>query len=91
MYFRSLNNLKRATDEYQKYTVSEKINNLPVEERIDYLTYNEDYEIDLENLEILETLGSGQFGIVKKGYLNMASSKNFGFESRLSVAIKSNV
>ncbi|EGT59472.1 hypothetical protein CAEBREN_07717 [Caenorhabditis brenneri] len=68
----------------------EEMKALPIEERTYYLPYKHDYEIDPANLEILEPLGSGHFGVVRKGHLQMADPKSqIEYKTRLTVAIKS--
>lgn len=75
---------------HQAGPLPEEMKDLPVEERTYYLPYNNDYEIDPVNLEILNPIGSGHFGVVKKGLLGMAYPKSkIESKTRLPVAVKS--
>ncbi|EFO89687.1 CRE-VER-3 protein [Caenorhabditis remanei] len=76
--------------EHNAGPLPEEMKALPIEERTYYLPYNTNYEIDPVNLELLEPLGSGHFGVVKKGYLQMADPKSqIEYKTRLPVAVKS--
>uniref|UniRef100_A0A1I7U1A5 receptor protein-tyrosine kinase n=1 Tax=Caenorhabditis tropicalis TaxID=1561998 RepID=A0A1I7U1A5_9PELO len=73
--------------------VPEELKELPIEERAYYLPYRKtEYEIDPNNLELLEVLGQGNFGVVRKGYLQMADPKSqIEYKTRLPVAVKSSI
>ncbi|CAA90147.1 receptor protein-tyrosine kinase [Caenorhabditis elegans] len=63
----------------------------PINDRIKYLHYYAEVEINEEDLDISKgrPLGSGEFGIIRKGFLRSKNSKNKETESRLEVAVKS--
>uniref|UniRef100_A0A914WCF1 Protein kinase domain-containing protein n=1 Tax=Plectus sambesii TaxID=2011161 RepID=A0A914WCF1_9BILA len=44
-------------------------------EHLDYLVYDEKYELDPANIKLLQTLGSGHFGDVYLGILNLNGAK----------------
>ncbi|CAB01652.1 Receptor-like tyrosine-protein kinase kin-16 [Caenorhabditis elegans] len=68
----------------------EELKNRPLNDKLDYLPYKKQYEIASENLENKSILGSGNFGVVRKGILKMASPKNEEEKKmRLTVAVKS--
>lgn len=86
----ALNTLYETMIKHQAGPLPEEMKDLPVEERTYYLPYNNDYEIDPVNLEILNPIGSGHFGVVKKGLLGMAYPKSkIESKTRLPVAVKS--
>ncbi|CAA91146.3 Tyrosine-protein kinase receptor old-1 [Caenorhabditis elegans] len=62
----------------------------PINEKIMYLHYYAEVEINEEDLDISKgrPLGSGEFGIIRKGFLRSKNSKNEEKESRLEVAVK---
>lgn len=67
----------------------EELKNRPLNDKLDYLPYKKQYEIASENLENKSILGSGNFGVVRKGILKMASPKNEEEKKmRLTVAVK---
>uniref|UniRef100_A0A914VWP2 Protein kinase domain-containing protein n=1 Tax=Plectus sambesii TaxID=2011161 RepID=A0A914VWP2_9BILA len=47
----------------------------PIQEQLDYLVYDSKYELDLANLKLLQTLGSGHYGDVYLGILKQNGAK----------------
>lgn len=68
---------------HEKGPMPEALKHLPIEERTQFLQYNKKCNIDKTKLQIFEDLGSGQYGVVKKGVLETKS------RNKIPVAVKS--
>ncbi|EFO85910.1 hypothetical protein CRE_02059 [Caenorhabditis remanei] len=81
---------EHLNNELDQKDCPENLKELPIHERIHYLSYNSKYEIDEKNLKKIKIfLGKGTFGIVYKDSLRKANGKNENDPSEwIDVAVK---
>ncbi|CAI2356511.1 unnamed protein product [Caenorhabditis sp. 36 PRJEB53466] len=85
----ALSELHEALVRTHNGPLPEDMKDQPIDQLVYYLPYNTEFEIAGENLEILDVLGTGNFGIVRKGLLSMADPKSqIEYKTKLPVAVK---